>query len=146
MTATAVRVWELISETGTSTECHVQRCGEERHQLTITHNGSVAAAEVCMMKLSCLLPVTLFLLGTGACNRSSNEVPSDATTVNDAAASAGGGVNLQQPEPPIANAQVEDVQQDREALPSTASPLALAGLLGLLSLGAAMVARLLGRF
>lgn len=46
MTATAVRVWELISETGTSTECHVQQCGEERHQLTITHNGSVATAEV----------------------------------------------------------------------------------------------------
>lgn len=97
------------------------------------------------MKLNCLLAVTVLFLGTGACNRSSNDVPNDVTTVNDAAASAGGGVNLQQPDPPVANAQVEDVQQDREALPSTASPLALAGLVGLLSLGAAMVARLFGR-
>jgi PHD/YefM family antitoxin component YafN of YafNO toxin-antitoxin module len=46
MSVTAVRVWELISETGTSTQCHVQRCGEERHEVTITHNGSLAAVEV----------------------------------------------------------------------------------------------------
>ena len=86
----------------------------------------------------------LLSVGTGACNRSPNDVPS--ATLDDAAATADAGTNVDPPESPAPNVQgTEAVQQDREALPSTASPLAVTGLLGLLSLGGAIAVRFLGR-
>jgi hypothetical protein len=39
------RVWQLVSETGTPTECRVDHDDGGVHQLTIVHNGSVAALE-----------------------------------------------------------------------------------------------------
>jgi hypothetical protein len=93
-----------------------------------------------MMKLCCLLGMTLFALATGACNRRSNDVPNDVTTVNQPADIPENGAALQPSESPA-----DDVQQNREVLPSTASPIALVGLLGLLSAGGAVVVRILGR-
>jgi hypothetical protein len=106
--------------------------------------GLRLAAVSGMTKLHCLLAVMLLSVGTGACNRSPTDVPS--ATVDDAATTADVGTNVGQPESPAPNVQgTEDAQQDREALPSTASPLAVAGLLGLLSLGGAIAVRFLGR-
>jgi hypothetical protein len=93
-----------------------------------------------MMKLCCLLVMTLFPLATGACNRSSNDVPDDVTTVNQPADTPENGAALQPSEAPS-----DDVQQNQDVLPSTASPIALMGLLGLLSAGGAVVVRILGR-
>jgi hypothetical protein len=42
---TTARIWQLLSEGGTLTECHLDRIHGGAHQLTIFHNGSVAASE-----------------------------------------------------------------------------------------------------
>jgi hypothetical protein len=87
-----------------------------------------------------LLAVFLFAIGTNACGDSDNDARDEAATVNETVGTTGDGANLQQPEAPA-----DDGQRNREDLPSTASPLAVAGLLGLLSLGGAVVVRMLGR-
>jgi hypothetical protein len=42
---TSTRIWQLVSATGTLTECRLDRIDEGSHQLTILHNGSPAACE-----------------------------------------------------------------------------------------------------
>lgn len=46
-----MRVWQLLSETGTPTECCLEPQDEGAHELTILHNGSVAAREVYASEL-----------------------------------------------------------------------------------------------
>jgi hypothetical protein len=42
---TTARIWQLLSETGTPTECHLGHIDGGAHELTIFHNASVAASE-----------------------------------------------------------------------------------------------------
>ena len=42
---TSTRIWQLVSEAGTPTECHLDRIDDRTHRLTIFHNGSLAGVE-----------------------------------------------------------------------------------------------------
>jgi hypothetical protein len=40
-----ISIWQLTSETGNCTECHLNRVSDGLHRITILHNGAVVASE-----------------------------------------------------------------------------------------------------
>ena len=46
MQSDTTRIWQLTSEAGNCTECHLNRISDGLHRITIVHNGAVAASEV----------------------------------------------------------------------------------------------------
>jgi hypothetical protein len=46
MQSDTIHVWQLTSETGSCTECHLNRVSDGLHRVTILHNGIVVASEI----------------------------------------------------------------------------------------------------
>jgi hypothetical protein len=97
-----------------------------------------------MMKLNFLLLVASLALGTAACGTPDNG-PEETGPANNIVGTTGGDTAVQQPQAPAAETQGADAQRTAAELPATASPLALTGLLGVLSVAGALVVRILGR-
>jgi hypothetical protein len=99
-----------------------------------------------MTRLTTFAVVTILMLGTVACGRNTNDAPDNGTTTSEIASPTGTGGDLQQSASSSeAAAPVAEGNLTGEELPATASPLPLAALLGLTSLGAAMGIRFIGR-
>jgi hypothetical protein len=102
-----------------------------------------------MTKLTYLPCVALLALGSAACggNDTAGQEEPTAATLNDTAATSGdagaGDAGANEASEPLVNAVPPD--QERDTLPSTASPLVLAGLVGAVSLGGAIGLRLVRR-
>ena len=100
-----------------------------------------------MMKPNFLLLVLLvapLALGTAACGTTDNG-PDGTGPVNDIVGTTGGDAAVQQSQAAADETRGTDTQRTAEELPGTASPLALTGLLGVLSVAGAIVVRILGR-
>lgn len=100
-----------------------------------------------MTRLTCWVFISILSLGALACGGSETDVPDEDTSVNETAGTTGAAGELPQPPSPIGDAaqRTEEAERAAEELPSTASPLPLAGLVGLLSLGTAMGVRFIRR-
>ena len=46
MQSDTTRIWQLTSEAGNCTECHLNQISDGLHRMTIIHNGAVVASEV----------------------------------------------------------------------------------------------------
>jgi hypothetical protein len=96
-----------------------------------------------MTRLTYVTLVSILVLGTVACDRR----PDNGTTINETASPAGTTGDIQQSPSSSTDeaAPAAEVDLTRQELPATASPLPLAALLGLTSLGAAVGIRFIRR-
>jgi len=104
------------------------------------------------MKLYSLLCVAALLIGAAACSGTpGDEVPENGVAMNETTATeTAGTTGMAEAPAPFPDQIAEDrtagaAPQDEAALPSTASPLGMAALIGLLSLGGAAGIRFLRR-
>jgi hypothetical protein len=97
-----------------------------------------------MVNLKSLLVVAALALTTAACVTTDNG-SDQPPPVNNNVTTTGVQPEVQQAQAPGDEAQ-ETVSQERaEELPATGSPLALTGLLGVLSVAGVLISRLVGR-
>jgi hypothetical protein len=96
-----------------------------------------------MVKLNSLLVVAALALTTAACGTTDNGSDQPPPVTNSVATTD--APDVQQAQAPADEAQETALEQRAEELPATASPLALAGLLGVLSVVGVLVTRFLGR-
>jgi hypothetical protein len=96
-----------------------------------------------MVKLHSLLLVAALAVGTAACGNDNG--PDETAPVNNTVATTGEQSDVQPAQAPAEEAQETTAQRDAEELPDTASPLALTGLLGVLSVAGVLITRFLGR-
>lgn len=96
-----------------------------------------------MVKRNSLLLVALLALGMAACGTTDNG-PDETGPVNNIVGTSGGDAQVQ-PQATADEAQGTDSQRGAGELPGTASPLAVTGLLGVLSVAGAIITRILSR-